>query len=68
MAVDKADDEELLLTAAPTAGQVRLYRGVVLRVDPTSPKLGLGVTGAASCRVYQNVLILPNTVHATWSQ
>ena len=43
-----ADDDELLPTTAPTAGQVRLYRGVVLRVDPTRPKLGLGVVGAAS--------------------
>ena len=68
VAIDDADDEELLLMAAPTAGQVRLYRGVVLRVDPTSPKLGLGVLGAASCRVYQNVFILPSTVQATWSQ
>ena len=43
------DDEELLLaTTDPAAGQVRLYKGVVVRVEPTSPKLGLGVVGAAS--------------------
>jgi len=68
VAVDDLDDDELLLMTAPAAGQVRSYKGVVLSVDPTSPKLGLGVVGAASCKVYQNVLILPSTVQATWSQ
>jgi len=43
----------LLLVADPGAGQVRLYKGVVLSVEPTIPKLGLGVTGAASWSVYQ---------------
>lgn len=43
------DDEALLLeTTEPAAGQVRLYKGVVVRVEPTSPKLGLGVVGAES--------------------
>lgn len=35
------------------AEQLRLYSGVVDNVPPTTPKLGLGVTGLASWRVYQ---------------
>lgn len=41
---------------------------MLVRVEPTMPKLGLGVTGSASCRVNHHVLILPNDAQATSSQ
>jgi len=44
-AVDEAVDEATLLDEEDEAPQVRLYKGVVLRVVPTMPKLGLGVVG-----------------------
>lgn len=50
------------------AEQERSKRGVVLRVLPTIPKLGLGVTGSASWRMYHQVLVLPNRGHPTSSQ
>lgn len=44
-----------------TAGQVRLNSGAwSTDPTPTRPKLGLGRVGTASCRMYQNVLTLPN--------
>ena len=48
--------------------QGRLHNGVVLNVVPTRPNLGLGEVGYASWSMYHQVLILPNTEHATWSQ
>ena len=47
-----------------TPAHERLYNGVVLKVAslvllPRIPKLGFGVVGAASCRTYHQVLILP---------
>ena len=42
-----------------------MYTGVVVRLEPTIPKLGLGVPGAASCSVYHQVLTLPNKEHPT---
>lgn len=64
VAVDEPEleeDEEL-------SGQLRSYSGVLLRVIPTTPKLGLGVSGKASCKVYQNVVICPKTLQPTCSQ
>jgi hypothetical protein len=49
-------------------GQVKLNRGVVLNLPPTIPKLGSGVVGSASWRVYHQVLVLPNRAHPTSSQ
>lgn len=43
---DEEDDESEVL-------QERSYRGVVDKASPTIPKLGEGVVGAASWRVYQ---------------
>jgi hypothetical protein len=52
----------VLLVSLPDVGgrgpepldvQVRSKSGVVLRVEPTMPKLGLGVVGKESWRVYQ---------------
>lgn len=42
--------------------------GVSLKVLPTMPKLGFGVTGAASWRVNQYVLTTPKLAHPTLSQ
>lgn len=50
------------------AGQVRLKSGVVVSFEPMIPKLGLGVVGSESCRVYQNVLRTPKIAHPTSSQ
>ena len=50
------------------AGQVRLKRGDVLNCVPTMPKLGLGVVGKESRRVYHHTLILPKMLHPTSSQ
>lgn len=47
--VEEAADEE---DEASTPSQLRSNRGVVVSSLPTMPKLGLGVSGAASCRVY----------------
>lgn len=41
--------------------QVRLYKGVVLRSLPTTPKLGLGTSGSASRSVYHQVLTCPKS-------
>lgn len=63
------DDEALLEDEVLLAEQLRSYRGVLLRVEPTTPKLGLGVVGAASWSAYHQVLYLPKaTAHPTWSQ
>ena len=63
------DDEALLEDKLVLAEQLRSYSGVLLRVEPTTPKLGLGVVGAASCSVYHHVLYLPkSSLHPTWSQ
>ena len=43
----------------------KLYSGVVDKLDATMPKLGLGVVGAASCKVYHQVLTVPNKEHPT---
>lgn len=52
-----------------TAGQVKLKRGVVLSSLPTIPKLGLGAVGAASWRMYHQVLTLSkSSPQPTWSQ
>lgn len=75
--LDEADatltvDEEAVVAelddADEIAGHWRLYNGVVVKLEPTIPKLGLGVVGAASCSVYHQVLTLPNNEHPTWSQ
>lgn len=46
------------------AGHVKSNKGVVDNVVPTKPKLGAGVFGYASCKVYHQVLIFPKMVHA----
>lgn len=43
-----ADDDPALEEDDESPGQLRSYNGVVLRVLPTTPKLGLGVFGKAS--------------------
>lgn len=48
--------------------QERSKSGVELRVDPTTPKLGEGVSGAASCKVYHQVFVDPKSEHPTSSQ
>lgn len=53
---------------ADTSLHERSYRGVSLSLLPTIPKLGFGVTGAASWRVNQNMLIFPKLGHPTASQ
>jgi hypothetical protein len=45
-----------------TSLQDRSNKGVVVKVLPTSPKLGLGVAGEASWRVNHQVLTLPKSV------
>lgn len=60
---DEAEDEEL-----ETAEQDRSNNGVVLKVEPTIPKLGEGTVGSASWRVNHQVLTLPRRGHATSSQ
>lgn len=56
-----ADDE-----AAPELlGQVRSYRGALLRSAPTMPKDVAGALGAASWRMYHQVLTLPRREQAT---
>jgi hypothetical protein len=69
-ATDEAEGPAVEEAAAEEeeAEQDRSKRGVVLRVLPTIPKLGLGVTGLASCRMYHQVLVLPNRGHPTSSQ
>ncbi len=67
LAVEEAVMAELE-DAEEIAGHCRLYSGVVVKLEPTIPKLGLGVVGAASCTVYHQVLTLPNSEHPTWSQ
>ena len=54
-------------TALPLP-QARLYAGLLLKSKSIIPKDGLGVKGAASCRVYHQVLILPRREHATSCQ
>jgi len=61
---DEAEDEEL----EETALQERSNNGVVLKVEPTIPKLGEGTVGSASWRVNHQVLTLPRRGHATSSQ
>ncbi len=62
-------DEEAVVAeledAEEIAGHWRLYSGVVVKLEPTIPKLGLGVVGAASCSVYHQVLTLPKSEHPT---
>lgn len=61
--------EAEVLELEETAEQDRSKSGVSLKVLPTIPKLGLGVTGAASWRVNHHVLTLPKRVaHPTASQ
>lgn len=48
-----------LLTAEEEAGQVRSNSGPLLSWLPTIPKLGLGVVGYESWRVYQKRLYVP---------
>jgi hypothetical protein len=53
------------LAGSVTLAHERSYNGEVLKVLslvllPRRPKLGFGVVGAASCRTYHQVLILPN--------
>jgi len=40
----------------------------VVKVEPTRPKLVLGVVGSASCKVYQNVWMFPRILQATACQ
>lgn len=61
MDFDEEDDESDAL-------QERSYRGVVDSLSPTIPKLGEGVSGAASWRVYQKTLVFPNRGQPTSSQ
>lgn len=46
----------------------RSYSGVMDRELPTIPKLGDGVSGAASWRVYHQTLVAPNRGHPASSQ
>jgi hypothetical protein len=73
--VDEDEDEDAdEVAAAPVKtdlepeGQVKLNKGVVLNWPLTRPKLGSGVVGSASWRVYHQVLVLPNKAHPTSSQ
>lgn len=67
-AVLEADTDADEEAAKSDALQERSYRGLVDKVSPTIPKLGEGVTGAASCKVYQKTLVFPNKGQPTWSQ
>ena len=49
------EDDDPWPEAAP---QVRLYSGVVVSELPMTPKLGLGVAGAASWSVYHQTLVV----------
>lgn len=51
-ATDEAPDDEEGVDAL----QDRSYRGLLPKVEPTIPKLGLGVAGEASCRVNLDVV------------
>jgi len=66
LVVAVGETEEVDPVSTPT--QERLNSGVVVRVDPIIPKLGLGVAGSASCIVYHQVLVFPNRGQPTWSQ
>jgi cobalamin biosynthesis protein CobT len=55
---EEDEDDEL-------AEQVKSKAGVVLKVSPTIPKLGLD---PASYKVYQKTLVFPNNEHPTSSQ
>lgn len=44
------------------------YRGLLVRVEPMTPKLGLGVVGDESWKVYHQTLVLPNMGQPTSSQ
>lgn len=48
--------------------QERSYKGVVVKVLPTIPKLGDGVSGAASWRVYHQTFVSSKRGHPTSSQ
>lgn len=50
--VDVDEDEEEDEGPVPASSQLRSYRGVVVSSLPIRPKLGLGMSGAASWRVY----------------
>lgn len=56
VAADDDEDEPEPEPAPLTAPHVRLYRGVVVKVLPMTPKLGSGVAGAASWSVYHQML------------
>ena len=66
--VADVDDVALLEDELVLAEQLRSYSGVVPPDAPTTPKLGLGVVGAASWSAYHQVLVLPKRGHPTWSQ
>lgn len=61
-AADEAADE------LDTLLQDRSYKGVVVKVLPTIPKLGAGVVGAESWRVYHQTLVFPNRGQPASSQ
>jgi len=63
----EAEADEVLDEDVALAEQERSYSGVVLE-EPMTPKLGLGVVGAASWTVYQYVFAWPNSLHPTSSQ
>jgi len=63
-----ATAEDSALLELETAAQERSYKGVVLKLLPTIPKLGLGVTGLESCWVNHQVLTFPKRGHPTSSQ
>ena len=64
--VDDVDDKDRVEELEEELSeQLKSYNGFVLRVDPTRPKLGLGVFGKASCKVNQKVVIWPSTRQAT---
>lgn len=64
--LDEADETADELLEEDTARQERSKTG--LPSDPTIPKLGLGVVGVASCKVYHQVLTFPNRGQPTSSQ
>jgi len=65
--VDEDDDDEEEVEES-LIEQLKSYRGVVVKEEPTIPKLGLGVTGAASWSVYHQILVFPKRGQPTSSQ
>lgn len=65
---DPVAEPVAVVDADEDALQERSKSGAEPKVDPTMPKLGEGVSGAASCKVYHQVLVDPKREHPTSSQ